>query len=303
MNRKLINYLPYVVREYGEFQGITQAQQPEFENAWAAMEELLHNQFIKTAGGLGLSRWEKLLGIIPKGTETLEDRRFRILTRLNQRIPYTLPQFQEMLDHLCGVGNAFIQLESGGYQLRVFVKEGFERCLSEIRGLTNRIIPVNLAFLCGIQMNPVVFANSNDFYMKNLTITGHISNWFQRPVTFRGEEDFDGEIQWDQMIFARSALALRIGAGVRSWEGGSIQFSVPIKAREKSGGGDFSARILSSPGRNRQRVWMLPFSLSSTLRTRENTSAQIICNQKFQFNGENSWEGSKKFNSGVTITI
>lgn len=69
MDRKLINYLPYVVRDYAEFQGITGAEQPEFENAWAAVDDLLNNQFIKTAGNLGLSRWEKILGITPKGTD------------------------------------------------------------------------------------------------------------------------------------------------------------------------------------------------------------------------------------------
>lgn len=52
MDRKLINYLPYVVRDYAEFQGITGAEQPEFETAWAAADDLLANQFIKTAGNL-----------------------------------------------------------------------------------------------------------------------------------------------------------------------------------------------------------------------------------------------------------
>lgn len=93
MDRKLINYLPYVVRDYAEFQGIAGAEQPEFENAWAAVDDLLNNQFITTAGNLGLSRWEKILGITPKGTDTLDDRRFRVLTRLNEELPYTLPSF------------------------------------------------------------------------------------------------------------------------------------------------------------------------------------------------------------------
>ena len=105
MDRKLINYLPYVVRDYAEFQGITGAEQPEFENAWAAVDDLLNNQFIKTAGNLGLSRWEKILGITPKGTDTLDDRRFRVLTRLNEELPYTLPQLRVILESLCGAGN------------------------------------------------------------------------------------------------------------------------------------------------------------------------------------------------------
>ena len=46
MDRKLINYLPYVVRDYAEFQGITGAEQPEFENAWAAVDDLLNLSLI-----------------------------------------------------------------------------------------------------------------------------------------------------------------------------------------------------------------------------------------------------------------
>ena len=105
MDRKLINYLPYVVRIMRNFKGLSGAEQPEFENAWAAVDDLLNNQFIKTAGNLGLSRWEKILGITPKGTDTLDDRRFRVLTRLNEELPYTLPQLRVILESLCGAGN------------------------------------------------------------------------------------------------------------------------------------------------------------------------------------------------------
>lgn len=105
MDRKLINYLPFVVRDYAEFKGITGAEQPEFELAWAAADDLLSNQFIHTAGNLGLSRWEKILEITPKGTDTLNDRRFRILARLNEELPYTLPQLRVILESLCGPGN------------------------------------------------------------------------------------------------------------------------------------------------------------------------------------------------------
>lgn len=107
MDRKLINYLPYVVRDYAEFKGISEAEQPEFESAWGSSDDLLNNQFISTAGNLGLSRWEKILGITTKGTDTLEDRRFRILTRLNEELPYTLPQLRNILETLCGSRELF----------------------------------------------------------------------------------------------------------------------------------------------------------------------------------------------------
>ena len=60
MERKLINYLPYQVREFREYQGITTGEQPEFELAWDAQEEVFVNQFVDTALDYGLSRWEKI---------------------------------------------------------------------------------------------------------------------------------------------------------------------------------------------------------------------------------------------------
>lgn len=46
MERKLIHYLPYVVREIAEFKGIATGEQPEFELAWDRAAELLDNQFV-----------------------------------------------------------------------------------------------------------------------------------------------------------------------------------------------------------------------------------------------------------------
>ena len=56
MERQLINYLPHVVRDFAEVQGINAAEQPEFERVWDAVDDLLDNQFITTAGNTGLSR-------------------------------------------------------------------------------------------------------------------------------------------------------------------------------------------------------------------------------------------------------
>ena len=50
MERKLIDYLPYVIRDYAEFQGIMGSEQPEIEKAWNTTDDLLDNQFIPTAG-------------------------------------------------------------------------------------------------------------------------------------------------------------------------------------------------------------------------------------------------------------
>ena len=141
MERKLIEYLPYVVRDYSEFQGLTAGEQPEFEQAWNRADELLDNQFVLTAGNLGLSRWEEILGIVPKATDTLDDRRFRVLTRLNEELPYTLPQLRNILQTLCGEGNFSAEIESETYELIVKIGLAAKR---NLEALLERVSPENL---------------------------------------------------------------------------------------------------------------------------------------------------------------
>lgn len=144
MERKLINYLPYVVRDYAEFKGILEAEQPEIETAWDFADDLLNNQFISTAGNVGLARWEKILEIVPKGSDTLEDRRFRILTRLNEELPYTLPQLRNILETLCGSGNYSAEIVEGTYILIVKVGLEAKNNFRDVEALLNRVVPENL---------------------------------------------------------------------------------------------------------------------------------------------------------------
>lgn len=144
MNRKLISYLPHVVRDYPEYQGITGSEQTEFERAWASADDLLNNQFITTAGSVGLSRWEKILGITPKGTDTLEDRRFRVMTRINEETPYTIPKLRNILETICGAGNYSAEVMEGTYQLVVKIGLEAKSNFSDVEALLDRVIPQNM---------------------------------------------------------------------------------------------------------------------------------------------------------------
>ena len=138
------NLSTYVIRDYAEFQGIMGSEQPEIEKAWNTTDDLLDNQFIPTAGNMGLSRWEKILGITPKGTDSLEDRRFRILTRINEELPYTLPQLRNILETLCGKGNYSADVEEGTYQLLVKIGLAAKNNFNDVESLLNRVVPQNM---------------------------------------------------------------------------------------------------------------------------------------------------------------
>lgn len=143
MTRSLMSYLPYVLRDYTEIQAILVGQQPELDQAWEAAETLLDNQFIVSAEGLGLSRWEKILGITPKGTDSFTDRRFRILARWNEELPYTIRQLRAILETLCGSGNYTAEM-AGEYTLSVKVGLAAKNNFADVQAMLERVTPQNL---------------------------------------------------------------------------------------------------------------------------------------------------------------
>lgn len=144
MERNLIEYLPYIVREYEEFRGIAAGEQPEFELAWNQTKEILDSQFILQAGNPGLSRWEKLFHIVPKATDSLEDRRFRVLSRFNEELPYTMPRLQIILQTLCGENNFTVEFQPETYELIVRIGLAAKNNFSDVASLLERVTPTNL---------------------------------------------------------------------------------------------------------------------------------------------------------------
>ena len=125
MTRSLMSYLPYVLRDYTEIQAILVGQQPELDQVWETAESLLENQFIVSAEGLGL------------------DRRFRILARWNEELPYTIKQLRAILETLCGTGNYTAELD-GAYTLSVKVGLAAKSSFADVQAMLERITPQNL---------------------------------------------------------------------------------------------------------------------------------------------------------------
>ena len=102
MERKIIDYLPPYLMVYKEIKAIMEAEQSEFEIVWPQAENVLNNQFVSDSSSIGIERMEKILGIIPKDTDTQDERKFRILVKLNEQLPYTLPVLEQQLKRMCG---------------------------------------------------------------------------------------------------------------------------------------------------------------------------------------------------------
>jgi hypothetical protein len=152
----LISYLPHVLQVVREFQAITNVENPEFQVVFDTSEQVLNNLFIQTGDLDGIKRYEKILKIKPSENDTLETRRFRVLSRWNDRIPYTWNALIEKLNTLFGKGNYTISLQNNIYTLNLETHLGVYGTIDELNILLDGIIPCNLIIIA----NNVLYGGS-----------------------------------------------------------------------------------------------------------------------------------------------
>ena len=129
---------------YTEVQEIMKAEQPELDFLWKACEDALADQFILDATEYGVGRWESMLSITPKDTDTLDERKFRILVRLNQELPYTMTKLKEALTTLCGADGFSIDLQANKYHIEIKLAIGHHNNYLEVVDLLTKMIPANM---------------------------------------------------------------------------------------------------------------------------------------------------------------
>lgn len=154
-NRPLIEYLPVVLRNIQEFKVLADAEEPELAELWLRIKNALDDQFNISLTEYGLTRWEKILKIIPK-TPALKDRRSVILTKLTAQPPFTIRMLHRMLTELCGPDNYEIKLDAGNYTIRVLLEWLGDAKADAVAQLLRRICPANL--ICEVTHDALVLS-------------------------------------------------------------------------------------------------------------------------------------------------
>ena len=98
--KQIEEYWPLVLQEIEELQKIANTENIEIDELKESVSNLIDDQFIETATEKGIRRRERLLGITPSRLDDLEYRRFRVLVRWNDRLPYTYRVLKNRLDQI-----------------------------------------------------------------------------------------------------------------------------------------------------------------------------------------------------------
>ena len=98
----LVSYLPPFIAGFKEISATLEAENPEFLLVWRAADQVLKNEFIETSDEYGISRFEKMLNILPSWEDTLESRRAKVRSQWINVLPYTVRMLLQKLQIICG---------------------------------------------------------------------------------------------------------------------------------------------------------------------------------------------------------
>lgn len=140
----LVSYLPPYLPEYKEMAVTLEAENPEFILVWNAANKVLKNMFIETADEYGISRFEKMLNILPSVEDTIESRRSRVQARWFNMIPYTLKAFIAKLAAVCGDSDFVITKDYLYYTIQIDTNLELFGQVEELERMITGTVPCNM---------------------------------------------------------------------------------------------------------------------------------------------------------------
>lgn len=140
----LLDLLPQIYHPIYDYQAMCNESSGEVKSLFSRVTNILSDQFIESASKDVISKWEKYLRIIPNGTDTLDERRFRIIAKLNDRPPYTDQYLVNKLNELCGEGYYRISRDYPNYKLLIEISLNSVANTDTVMEIIRAIIPANI---------------------------------------------------------------------------------------------------------------------------------------------------------------
>lgn len=153
MRKSLQGYLPPILLKTYEFPLLCDTEQSEFDILSAAADEVLDAQFISTAGEHAIARYERIFAITPQDTDTLDERRFRVLAKTSTQLPFSVRRLRQQLAMLCGEDGYKLEVDGSTYTITVKVELTAKRNRNAVEELLHSILPANLICTCTLLYN------------------------------------------------------------------------------------------------------------------------------------------------------
>lgn len=140
---KLIEYFPLFLQDNREFKIISNIEDVELEKIKAKIEEILKEVIVSNAENYGLKRYEKIYNI-ENSSNDLIVRRYNILAKINNRVPYTMNWLRNKLNNTIGEENYRISIDYDKKILEIEILAIFKEIATVLYKDLREQLPANL---------------------------------------------------------------------------------------------------------------------------------------------------------------
>lgn len=147
---KINSYLPKVLQDIIEFQIVNSDLDVELGLLENYIKGVNTETIVQTASIYGIEKWEKILGIIPDDTDSLETRRFRITNILTNKLPYTYRWLRNKLIEITGDSSGWtLNIDNNNYTIVVTLTHMDLDMMAEVQKNLRYAIPANMILEMG----------------------------------------------------------------------------------------------------------------------------------------------------------
>lgn len=143
---------PEIIRSIPDIKKIYEINADQEAVLDASVNALFDDIFLETMDETKTARWEKMLSIISLDTDTLSERRFRIQTRVLERMPYTYRVILRKLQTLCP-GGVDWTVDTEKQLIIVRVALASKNMRADVDELLDNVLPLNMEYTLIILYN------------------------------------------------------------------------------------------------------------------------------------------------------
>ena len=141
-------YFPRYYEDILETDELIKTENQMFDWLFTVIQQAKLNQFIAYADETGIYAYEQLFQIpSDPTTETLEQRRFRLLNRIQTLSYFTMNYLREKMDNIFGAGNYEILMDYNSYTLYISSSANNSFLYTEVATTIHKIKPANIVFV------------------------------------------------------------------------------------------------------------------------------------------------------------
>lgn len=138
-------YYPDTLKDILEFHEISNVENENFNKVRLNLLQIFSMRFVHDADEVGIARWESMLKIKRRASDDLQLRRIRVLSKINNKLPYTWRTLHQLLTSFFGERNYELNLDPIDFEIEILIPFG-TKSYTELLNILEPMLPMNIKY-------------------------------------------------------------------------------------------------------------------------------------------------------------